>query len=80
MSRIALGRVVEFGPDHMIDALPPANWNPETVPNHALLVAWEATAPAAYALDNVRPSGEIGLDLSPAEEHDVDAGIRSRRL
>jgi len=27
---IALGQVVEFGPDHIIDALPPANWNPET--------------------------------------------------
>jgi hypothetical protein len=27
---IALGQVVEFGPDHVIDALPPANWNPET--------------------------------------------------
>jgi len=24
---IALGQVVEFGPDHVIDALPPANWN-----------------------------------------------------
>jgi hypothetical protein len=27
---IALGQLVEFGPDHVIDALPPANWNPET--------------------------------------------------
>jgi uncharacterized protein YegJ (DUF2314 family) len=27
---ISLGQVIEFGPDHIIDALPPANWNPET--------------------------------------------------
>ena len=27
---IALGQTVEFGPDHIIDALPPANWNPGT--------------------------------------------------
>jgi uncharacterized protein YegJ (DUF2314 family) len=27
---IALGQVVEFGPEHIIDVLPPANWNPET--------------------------------------------------
>ena len=27
---IAPGQLVEFGPDHVIDALPPANWNPET--------------------------------------------------
>ena len=27
---IARGHTVEFGPDHIIDALPPANWNPET--------------------------------------------------
>jgi hypothetical protein len=27
---IALGQTVEFGPDHIIDALPPANWNAET--------------------------------------------------
>ena len=27
---IALGERVEFGPDHVIDALPPENWNPET--------------------------------------------------
>jgi uncharacterized protein YegJ (DUF2314 family) len=27
---IALGEQVEFGPDHVIDALPPENWNPET--------------------------------------------------
>jgi uncharacterized protein YegJ (DUF2314 family) len=27
---IALGERVEFGPDHIIDALPPENWNPET--------------------------------------------------
>jgi hypothetical protein len=27
---IALGQVVEFGPDHITDALSPANWNPET--------------------------------------------------
>jgi uncharacterized protein YegJ (DUF2314 family) len=27
---IALGEPVEFGPDHIIDALPPENWNPET--------------------------------------------------
>lgn len=26
---IGLGHVVEFGPEHVIDALPPANWNPE---------------------------------------------------
>jgi len=29
-SPIALGERVEFGPDHVIDALPPENWNPET--------------------------------------------------
>ena len=27
---IASGQIVEFGPEHIIDALPPANWNPET--------------------------------------------------
>jgi hypothetical protein len=27
---ISLGQRVEFGPDHVIDALPPENWNPET--------------------------------------------------
>ena len=27
---IAAGQVVEFGPDHIIDAEPPVNWNPET--------------------------------------------------
>ena len=27
---IGLGDRVEFGPDHIIDALPPENWNPET--------------------------------------------------
>ena len=27
---IALGEQVEFGADHIIDALPPDNWNPET--------------------------------------------------
>jgi hypothetical protein len=27
---IASGAPVEFGPDHVIDALPPENWNPET--------------------------------------------------
>jgi hypothetical protein len=27
---ITLGDRVEFGPDHIIDALPPENWNPET--------------------------------------------------
>lgn len=27
---IALGERVEFRPDHVIDALPPENWNPET--------------------------------------------------
>lgn len=27
---IAAGQVVEFGPDHIIDALPPANSNAET--------------------------------------------------
>ena len=27
---IALGEQVEFGPDHVIDALPPQTWNPET--------------------------------------------------
>lgn len=27
---IARGQIVEFGPEHIIDALPPANWNPET--------------------------------------------------
>ena len=27
---IALGERVEFGPDHIIDTLPPENWNPET--------------------------------------------------
>ena len=27
---IALGEHVTFGPDHIIDALPPENWNPET--------------------------------------------------
>ena len=26
---IALGQVVEFGPDHVIDALPPADWTRE---------------------------------------------------
>jgi uncharacterized protein YegJ (DUF2314 family) len=27
---IALGEQVEFGADHIVDALPPNNWNPET--------------------------------------------------
>ena len=27
---VALGERVEFGPDHVIDALPPENWNAET--------------------------------------------------
>jgi uncharacterized protein YegJ (DUF2314 family) len=27
---IVLGQTVEFGSEHIIDALPPANWNPET--------------------------------------------------
>jgi uncharacterized protein YegJ (DUF2314 family) len=27
---ISLGQVVEFWPDHVIDALPPESWNPET--------------------------------------------------
>lgn len=27
---VSLGERVEFGPDHVIDALPPENWNPET--------------------------------------------------
>jgi uncharacterized protein YegJ (DUF2314 family) len=27
---IAPGERVEFGPDHIIDTLPPENWNPET--------------------------------------------------
>ena len=27
---IAIGERVEFGPEHIIDALPPANWNPDT--------------------------------------------------
>ena len=27
---IALGQVLELGPEHVIDALPPANWNAET--------------------------------------------------
>jgi uncharacterized protein YegJ (DUF2314 family) len=27
---IARGERVEFGPDHVIDALPPETWNPET--------------------------------------------------
>jgi uncharacterized protein YegJ (DUF2314 family) len=27
---LALGDRVEFGPDHVIDALPPENWNPKT--------------------------------------------------
>ena len=27
---IGLGDRVEFEPDHIIDALPPENWNPET--------------------------------------------------
>jgi uncharacterized protein YegJ (DUF2314 family) len=27
---LALGERVEFGPDHVIDALPPENWNPKT--------------------------------------------------
>jgi hypothetical protein len=27
---LALGERIEFGPDHIIDALPPANWDPET--------------------------------------------------
>jgi hypothetical protein len=27
---IGLGQHVEFGPNHIIDALPPENWNPRT--------------------------------------------------
>jgi hypothetical protein len=27
---IGLGQQIEFGPDHVIDALPPENWNPKT--------------------------------------------------
>lgn len=27
---VAPGHRIEFGPDHIIDALPPENWNPET--------------------------------------------------
>jgi hypothetical protein len=27
---LALGDRIEFGPDHVIDALPPANWDPKT--------------------------------------------------
>ena len=26
----ALGQHIEFGPDHIIDALPPENWNSKT--------------------------------------------------
>jgi uncharacterized protein YegJ (DUF2314 family) len=29
-SPIACGERVEFMPEHVIDALPPENWNPET--------------------------------------------------
>lgn len=27
---IALGQVIEFGPDHIVDALPPATWKSKT--------------------------------------------------
>jgi hypothetical protein len=27
---LVLGDRIEFGPDHVIDALPPANWDRET--------------------------------------------------
>ena len=27
---VALGERVEFGPEHVIDALPPENWNADT--------------------------------------------------